>query len=112
MRWLTEDLFRRAELDQAARVHDGNAMRHLRNYREIVRDKKHSERELLPQLVEQIEHLRLDGDVKRGGRLIRDEQLRAIHDGHRDHHALTLASGELVRIIASAALRLGDSNGA
>ena len=60
---LAEDLFRSAELDEAARVHDGNAMRDLRNYREIVRDKKHGERELLPQLGEQVEHLRLDGHI-------------------------------------------------
>jgi hypothetical protein len=110
MRRLTEDLFRGAELNQAARVHDGDAVRHLRDYREIVRDKKHGESKLLPQLVEQIEHLRLDGDIQGGSGFVGDQQLWAIHDGHGDHHALALASRELMRIIASAAVRIRNRN--
>ena len=46
----------------------------------------------------QLEDLRLHGDVERGGRLVGDQQVGLIGERHRDHHALALAAGELVRI--------------
>ena len=52
-------------------------------------------------LVDQLEDLRLDGNVERGRRLVGDEDGRAVHEGHRDHRALAHAAGELVRKVAS-----------
>ena len=53
---------------------------------------------------EQLEDLRLDGDVERGGRLVGDDE-RGIHDErHRDDDALPHAAGELMRILARALL--------
>ena len=52
----------------------------------------------LLKLADQLEDLRLDGDVERGGRFVGDQQLRAAGERHRDHHALAQAAGELVRI--------------
>ena len=42
--------------------------------------------------------LRLDRDVERGRRLVADEQLRVVGECDREHDALALAAGELVRV--------------
>ena len=41
------------------------------------------------------------GHVERRRRLVGDQQARVAGDGHRDHHALVHAAGELVRKVAS-----------
>ena len=51
----------------------------------------------------QPEHLRLDHDVERGRGLVGDDDGRAAGERHRDHHALLLAAGELVRVVLHAA---------
>ena len=48
---------------------------------------------------DQVEDLRLHGDVERGGRLVGDQQLRVADQRHRDHRALPHAAGELVRVV-------------
>ena len=60
------------------------------------------------QLAHQIENLRLQGDVERGGRLVGDQQARVAGQRHRDHHALAHAAGQLVRIFVDAPLGRGD----
>ena len=62
------------------------------------------------QLAHQVEDLRLDRHVERGGRLVGDQQLRVAGQRHRDHHALPHAAGQLVRILRDAPLRLGDAD--
>ena len=65
---------------------------------EIVRDQDHGGAELGSQARDQLEDLRLDGDVERRRRLVGDQQLRVVDQRHRDHHALAHAAGQLVRI--------------
>ena len=48
--------------------------------------------------LQQLQDLRLDGDVERGGRLVGDQQVGLVGERHGDHHALPLAAGKLVRI--------------
>ena len=69
---------------------------------EIVRDQHQRHAELALQLGQQVQDLRLDGHVERGGRLVGDDQLGPAHQRHGDHHALAQAAGELVRILAAA----------
>src|ERR1043166_3388672 len=71
-----------------------------------MRDEKHRQIKPAAKIGEQLEDLRLDGDVERGRWLVGDEQLRPVDDGHGDDHALAHASGKLVRIAASAAIGL------
>ena len=59
-------------------------------------------------VLQQVEDLRLDRDVERGGRLVGDQQLRMARQRHRDHHALPHAAGELVRVVVDAARRVRD----
>ncbi len=66
--------------------------------------------ELVLQPLQQLEDLRLDGHVERGGRLVGDEQRRAAGERHRDHHPLSHATRELVRILGGALLRGGDAH--
>jgi hypothetical protein len=61
-------------------------------------------------VLQQRQDLRLNGDVQGGGRLVRNQQARAVDDGHGDEDALALAAGELVRVIARAAFRLGQGD--
>ena len=81
-----------------------------RDHAQVVRDEDQRHAELALQLREQAQDLRLDRHVERRGRLVGDQQLRIVHERHRDHHALALAAGELMRILAEAARRAGDAH--
>lgn len=61
-------------------------------------------------LLEQLQNLRLNGHIKRGGRLVADEDFGVAGDGDGDDHALAHAAGELVRIILHALLRLQNAD--
>ena len=63
------------------------------------------EAEFGPQPQQQLDDLRLHGDVERGGRLVGDDQLGVARQRHRDEHALPLAAGQLVRVGATASAR-------
>jgi len=110
MRGCAKNIGLRAELDQVAGVHDGDAIGDVRNDGEIVRDEEHRQSELVAEVVEQIEDLLLDSDIERGRGLVGNEQLRAVDDGHGDHDALAHASRELVRITAGALFGVGDGH--
>ena len=64
----------------------------------------------LLQLLHQAQHLRLGGHVKRGCRLIGDQQVRLGDHGHGDHRALAHAAREFKRIGAPSALRVGKAD--
>ena len=63
------------------------------------------------QLAQQVEHLRLDGDVERGRRLVGNDERRLAGERDGDHHALPHAAGELMRVVADAARRRRDVHG-
>ncbi len=105
-----KDFMFAGQFDDASGIHYGDAVSNLRDHGEIVRDEKHGQAEPGAQVREQIEDLGLDGDIEGGGGFVGDEQLRTVHDGHRDHDTLAHAAGELMRIIAGAALGLGDGD--
>ena len=60
---------------------------------------------------QQIEDLRLNGDVERGGRFIRDQKLRLAGQRDRDRHPLPHAARELVRILRQSLFGRGNANG-
>jgi hypothetical protein len=64
----------------------------------------------VPQLRQHLEDLRLDGDVERGRRLVGDEDVGTVCDGHGDHHALAHAARQLVRVGARPTVRLRDGD--
>ena len=64
----------------------------------------------LPQALDQVEDLRLDGHVERGRRLVGDQQLGVAGERHGDHHALAHAARELVRVVVERARRGRDAD--
>ena len=97
-------------LHDAAGVHHHDAARELGDHTQVVRDQHHRHAELGAQVAQQLEDLRLDGNVKRGGRLVGDQQARPAGDGDGDHHALAHAAGEAVRVLVDPAAGVGDAH--
>ena len=73
-----------------------------------MRNQQHSRLELFLQIGNQIHDLRLNGHVKRGGRLVGQQQLRVTGQRNSDHHALLHAAGKLMRILVIAFGRNSD----
>ena len=63
-------------------------------------DEQHRRAVIALQVADQGQDLLLRGDVERGGGLVGDQELRLQHQRHRDHDALPLAAGKVVRIEA------------
>ena len=75
----SEDLLSRRLLDNAAEIHDGDAVAEMLDHGEIVRDEEIGEAEPAAQLHEQVQHLRLDRDVERRHRLVADDEIGRAH---------------------------------
>jgi len=97
-----KDLRGRRLFYKVAVLHDGDAVCDLADDREVMRDEEHGQVVGAAEGFEEGEDLGLDGDVKRGGGFICDEELRAVDEGHGNEDALALAAGELVGVIAEA----------
>ena len=63
-----------------------------------MRDKKISQVLLLLEILQQVDDLRLDRNIKRRNRLVADDKFRAHRKTARNTDSLALAAGELVRI--------------
>jgi hypothetical protein len=63
-----------------------------------VRDEQEAEVKVSLERFEQVEDLRLNGDVERRNRLVAHEELWLHSESARDPDPLSLAAGELVRI--------------
>ena len=87
-----------AGFDELAVLHHRDLVRQVLDDAEVVRDEEIGDAELLLQLLQQVEDLRLHRDVERRGRLVADDQPRLDRQRARDGDALALAAGELVRI--------------
>ena len=108
MRRPVEQFGGRGLLDLAARIHHDHAAAGLGHDAEIMRDQDHGGAGALFQLQHQVEDLRLDGHIERGGRLVGDQQSRIAGQRRGDHHALAHPAGELMRIVVEAPLGIGD----
>jgi hypothetical protein len=93
-----QDLVDRAFLDDAPQVHDRDAIRQVGHDGEVVRDEQVGQPQCVLQFLQQIEDLRLHGDVQRAGRLVADHQPRIDCQGACNTDALALATGKLVRV--------------
>ena len=105
-----EDFEHGAVLDFFAAVHHEHVVGDFGDDAEVVRDEDDGHAAVVAQLAEDFEDLGLDGDVEGGGRFVGDEQLRVAGEGHRDHDALLLAAGHLVRVGIDALLGFGDAD--
>ncbi len=97
-------------LDDPARVHHRDGVGDIGDHPEVMGDQDQAHGEFALQFREQVHHLRLDGDVQRRDRLVRDDQVGAEGQRHRDHDALAHSAGELVRIAAHPLPGRGDAD--
>ena len=89
---ISEELARAVRLHLLAGVLDDDPIGCFGDHTHVVSD-KHEPHAVVAALAHQkIEDLRLDGDVERGGRLVRDQELGAAGERHGDHDALTHAA--------------------
>ena len=97
MAWCGEqpDLVR--NLDQPAQVHHADPVADVAHHGEVVGDEEVGQAAAALQVLHDVEHLGLDGDVERRGRLVADEELRLGRQRAGDRDALALAARELVR---------------
>ena len=105
-----EHVVHRPGLDDLAVLHHADPVGDLAHDAEIVGDEQHRHAEAGLQVLQQRQDLRLHGDVERGGRLVGDQQVRLVGERHRDHDALALPAGELVRIACEPAVRIGNAD--
>ncbi len=108
MSGLAQDVDAGTLLDDPTRVHHGHAIGELVHDAEIVGDEQDRHAELLLQVAQQLEDLRLDRDIQCGGGLVGDQQTRPGGERHGDHHALLEAAGELMRIGVQARVGIGN----
>ena len=99
--WLLEDLPDGRLLDLSSPPHHDHPIRDLGDHPHIMSDEHHRHADLVLKGGDQLQNLRLDGDIEGGGRLVGDEELRPAGEGHRDHHPLTHAAGEEMRVIVN-----------
>ena len=85
-------------LDDLAGVHDEDTVGPAGDDTHVVGDEHDGHVEALPEVVEEIEDLGLDGDVEGGGGLVGDQELRLAGQGHGDHDPLAQSARELVGI--------------
>ena len=52
----------------------------------------------------------MNGDIERGRRFIGDQKFGLTGNRHRDHHALLLAAGHLMRVAVDLDRRLGNTH--
>src|SRR5206468_7834808 len=86
------------ELYDLAEIHYRHARGDVLHHREIVCDEDVGEAELALQVLQQVDHLRLDRDIERRYRLVAHDEARLDRERPRDADALALAARELVRI--------------
>ena len=91
------ELLARADLDGLAEVHDHHPIGDVADDVEVVGDEDVREPEVLLEVLQQVQDLRLHRDVERRHRLVADDQLRVDRERPRDADPLALAAGELVR---------------
>lgn len=110
MRGSQQHLLHRPGLHDLPLEHHGDAVREVRHDPHVVRDQQHPRAGVGGQPPQQIQDLGLNGDVERGGRLVRDEQARRVRDRHGDDHALPLPAGELEGERGRPRLRVRDAD--
>ena len=96
-RGLLVDLVRRADLDDAALVHDGEAARHGHRLLLVVRHHDEGEAKLLLQAHQLEARALAQLAVERGQRLVEQQELGPLDQRAGQRHALALAARELRR---------------
>src|SRR4029077_11837445 len=87
-----EDLAFLRRLDDLAEIHHRDAMRHMLDDGEVMADEEKGEAELLLQVLQEIDDLRLHRDVERGDGLVANDEIGLRRERASDADALALAA--------------------
>ncbi len=104
-----EQLLPAGGLDDPPAVHDVDEVAQTGHHPEVVGDHDHGRVQVGHQLLEQLQHLRLDGDVEGGGRLVADQQGGLAGQRDRDQRPLPHPPGHLVGVLLEPAAGVGDA---
>ena len=105
-----EQLRRGRLLHDLALVHDDDTVGEIGDDTHVVGDQDDRGTELVAAPAQQVENLRLHRHVERRGGLVGDDQFGIERERHSDHHALLLATRELVRVVVDALLWFGNAH--
>ena len=105
-----EDTLDCTVLDDLAVLHHANALRDLAHDAQVVGDEQQRHVQASLDVLEKRDDLGLDRDVESGCRLVGDEQVGLVGEGHGDHDALPLAAGKLMRIALETACRIRNAD--
>ena len=97
-------------LHHLAGIEHRDRVAELSHHGQVVGDVQQSGAELVSQVSEELQDLILDGHVERRGRLVTQDQLRLAGHSGGDHHSLSQAAGQLMRIGVDPTLRLRDTD--
>ena len=98
----------RRRFDNLAGIHDQDALANTGDHAEVVRNQHQSGIQLTVKPLQQIQYLRLHGDIERGGRFIGEQQAGVAGQRHGDHYPLAHAAAKLVRILLQAGSAIGN----
>ena len=88
MSGVEEDAINRAFLDDTAEVHHHHVVSHFRDDAKVVRDQHDGHAILRLQLAQQLQYLRLGGDIQCGRWFVGNQQLWIARQCRRDHLSL------------------------
>src|SRR5471032_1693261 len=97
-----------AGFDQTTRLHHEHAISDIADDRKVMRDEEQGEPEFGLEVGQEIENLRLDGDIEGGHRLVADHEFRFEHEGSGDAYTLSLAARKFVWVALQC--RRGQAN--
>ena len=106
MRRMVKNSIRGAALAHTPAVHNNDLVTHGRNDAQVMCNHDDRHTHLLLQVLHQLQDLRLNGNVQRGRRLIRNQDIRLTAERHGNHDTLAHASRKLIGILLHTALRL------
>ncbi|MNI45954.1 hypothetical protein D3C73_1003960 [compost metagenome] len=95
---IVEDRRARADFDDFAQKHHGDAVAHAFDNRHVVADEEIGEAALFLQVEQKVGDLRLDGHIECGDRFVGDDEFRIERQCAGNRDTLALATGELVRM--------------
>ena len=96
-----KQLFDWRSLDHAAQVHHHHPVADVLDDAQVMADEQIGQVQLLAQVHEQVQDLRLDRHIEGGNRLVTDQHAGLHRQRARDTNALALATAELVRVAAA-----------
>ena len=86
-------------------IHYDDRVTYLGNHTEVVGNQDDCEPQCFLNLTQQFEHLCLDHNIQRSGRLVCEKQVRRTGEGHGNHGPLPHAARVLMWILVSAPAR-------